>query len=86
MTTLQITLPPELAARLDERIASGAAEDAVAVVRDGLAALEAEDARRLAAIRAKVERAMSDPRPSSEAADVFARVERALASRLMRHE
>ena len=78
MSSHQITLPPDVAAKLDERIANGA-EDAVAVVRDGLAALDAEDLRRLSAVREKVARALSDPRPLAEADEVFARVGRALA-------
>lgn len=69
-----INLPPDLAARIEDRVASGAAYDAVDVVRAGLAALEAEDARKLAAIRAKLKRSIDDPRPSVPGEEAFARV------------
>lgn len=78
--TTELRLPPDLAAKLDERVASGAAASAVDVVRDGLAALEAEDARRLQALRDKVARAMADPRPSAPADVAFDRVEAMLAA------
>lgn len=68
-----VTLPPDLAAKVDARIASGAADDAVDVVRAGIEALEAADAAKLGALRAKVARALTDPRPSAPADDVFDR-------------
>jgi Arc/MetJ-type ribon-helix-helix transcriptional regulator len=39
MASNLITLPPDLAAKVEERVASGASEDAVSVIREGLAAL-----------------------------------------------
>ena len=68
-----VTLPPDLAAKVDARIASGAADDAVDVVRAGIEALEAADAAKLDALRAKVARALADPRPSVPADEVFDR-------------
>lgn len=68
-----VTLPPDLAAKVDARIASGAAGDAVDVVRAGIEALEAADAAKLDALRAKVARALADPRPSAPADEVFDR-------------
>lgn len=70
-----LSLPPDLAAKVQERIDSGAAADAVEVVRAGIEALEAAEAVKLEAIRAKVARALADPRPSVPADDVFERAE-----------
>lgn len=75
-----LTLPPDLAAKVQAHIDSGAAADAVEVVRAGLHALEAAEAAKLDAVREKVARALSDPRPSSPANDVFARVEALIAA------
>ena len=75
-----LTLPSDLAAKVQARIESGAESDAVDVVRAGIAALEAEDARRLVAIREKVARSLADPRPSVPAEDVFDRVDALLAA------
>ncbi len=76
--TSSIKLPPDLAARIEERIASGGAPDAAAVVRAGLESLDADDARKLAIVREKIEAALADPRPSSPADEVFDRLEAAL--------
>lgn len=74
-----LTLPPDLAAKVQARIDSGAAGDAIDVVRAGLDALEAaEDGAKLEAVRSKIARALADPKPSVPAADVFARVEAVL--------
>jgi antitoxin ParD1/3/4 len=73
--TKTIDLPADLAAKVEERVASGAAKNPADVVRAGLEALEAEDARKLEALRAKVGRALSDPRPSRPADEVFDDVE-----------
>jgi len=76
-----ITLPPDLAAKVQAHIDSGAAADAVGVVRAGMDALEAAEAAKLDALRAKVARALADPRPSTPMEDVFARVEGLIAPR-----
>lgn len=70
-----LTLPPDLAAKVQAHIDSGAAADAVEVVRAGLDALEAAEAAKLENVRAKITHALSDPRASEPADDVFARVE-----------
>ncbi|QGZ96417.1 ribbon-helix-helix domain-containing protein [Terricaulis silvestris] len=70
-----LTLPPDLAAKVQAHIDSGAATDPIEVVRAGLDALEAAEAAKLDAVRAKLARAMNDPRPSAPADDVFSRVE-----------
>ena len=73
-----VILPPDLAAKVKQRIDSGAAADAVEVVRAGLEALDAAEEAKLAAARAKIERALADPRPSIPADEAFDRVERLL--------
>ncbi|MFT3726227.1 MAG: type II toxin-antitoxin system ParD family antitoxin [Terricaulis sp.] len=70
-----ITLPPDLAAKVEERVAAGDAHDAVEVIRAGLAALEAEEARKFDELRAKIDRTIADPRPSIPADEVFAEIE-----------
>jgi antitoxin ParD1/3/4 len=70
-----VTLPPDLAAKVDERVSSGAATDVVDVIRAGLAALDAEDSRRFDTLRAKIERSISDPRASIPAEEVFGEVQ-----------
>jgi antitoxin ParD1/3/4 len=75
MASTDLSLPLDLAEKLEARVASGAAADVVEVVREGLAALEAEDARRFQAIREKVARAMADPRPSIDIDEAFDSVE-----------
>jgi antitoxin ParD1/3/4 len=78
-TTVQ--LPPDLAAKIQERIAAGEGADAADVVRAGLESLEAEDARRMAAVKEKIAAALADVRPSAPADEVFDRLE-ALLSKL----
>ena len=70
-----LTLPPDLAAKVQSHIDSGAAADPIGVVRASLQALEAAEAAKLAAVRAKIARALDDPRPSVPAEQVFRRVE-----------
>jgi Arc/MetJ-type ribon-helix-helix transcriptional regulator len=80
MATRELTLPPDVAAQLDARVASGEATDVIDVMRAALAALEAQDARKLEDVRAKIARSVSDPRPSVAAGTVFDRVEEMLDS------
>ena len=75
-----ISLPPDLQAKIDARIESGAAADAIDVVRAGLEALERSDVEKLEAVRAKIKRAIEDPRPSAPADEVFDRIEAAIIS------
>lgn len=70
-----LTLPPDLAAKVQAHIDSGAASDPVEVLRTGLEALEAAEAAQLEDIRAKIARALADTRPSVDADAVFSRVE-----------
>lgn len=76
----KIVLPPDLDAKVETRIASGVAASAVDVIRAGLEALDAADAAKLDAIRAKVARSIADPRPSKTDAEVFDRVEAAISA------
>lgn len=69
-----LTLSEDLAAELEARVAKGAASSTEDLVRAGLQALDAEDARRLEAVRAKLKQAIDDPRPSLPAKEVFERV------------
>lgn len=80
MSTKELSLPLDLAAKLDARVADGEAESPVEIVRAALAALEAEETRKLEAVRAKIARSLADPRPSLPAENVFDRVDRLLDS------
>ena len=66
---------------LDKQLASGEYASASEVVRAGLKALEREHAARTEWMRAKVEEALSDPRPVIHVEDVFARLERQIRTR-----
>lgn len=70
-----LILPPDLAAKLQAHIDAGGASDPVEVVRAGLDALEAAEAAKLEAVRAKIARSLADSRPSIAADDAFGRVE-----------
>ena len=80
MATKELTLPSDLAAQLDARVANGEADCAVDVVRAALAALEAEETRKLEAVRAKIARSLADPRPPVAADAVFERIDQMLES------
>lgn len=73
-----IELPPDLAAKLKARVDSGESTDVIETLREALDALEAQDAAKLATVRAKVARSLNDPRPSIPADEVFDRVEAAV--------
>lgn len=70
-----IELPPDLAAKLKARVDSGESTDVIETLRE---ALGAQDAAKLATVRAKVARSLNDPRPSIPADEVFDRVEAAV--------
>ena len=70
-----LDLPPDLAAKVQERIDNGEGASAEDVLRAGMAALDAEDARKFEALKAKIARALADPRPSVPADEAFDRVE-----------
>ena len=81
MGTKELKLPADLVAKLDDRVAKGEAQNAVEVVRHALAALEAaDDTKKLDAVRAKISRSLSDPRPSIPAGVVFDRLDQLLDS------
>jgi Arc/MetJ-type ribon-helix-helix transcriptional regulator len=75
-----IELPPDLAARIEARVASGASSDPVEAIREGLEALESEDVRRLDTIRQRIAAALADPAPSVSADEAFDRVANYLKS------
>jgi antitoxin ParD1/3/4 len=80
MSTKELTLPADLAALIEARVASGAGDTEVDVLRAALAALEAEDARKLQSVREKIARSLADPRPSIPANTVFDNVDKLLDS------
>ncbi|HEX2018181.1 MAG TPA: type II toxin-antitoxin system ParD family antitoxin [Aurantimonas sp.] len=63
-------------ASLDAHLESGDFADASDVVRAGLRALDRETAARDAVMKAEIEEALGDPRPSRPASDVFDRLRR----------
>lgn len=80
MAMKELTLPPDVAAQLDARVANGEAENAIDIVRAALAALEAQEARKLKSVRAKIARSLADPRPPVPADAVFDRIDQMLES------
>ena len=70
---ISITLGPQQAS-LDARLKSGEYASASEVLRSALRALDREDAAFDEFLRAKVDAALKDPRPSVPAADVFGRL------------
>lgn len=72
----------DLAEKVEERVRSGEYESASDVVRAGLEALEREEREFDAVLKAKVEEALADPRPSIPAAEVFAELRALHASRV----
>jgi Arc/MetJ-type ribon-helix-helix transcriptional regulator len=75
-----LVLPPDLTAKLNARIESGAASDEIDALRSAFEALEQADAAKLEAVRAKIGRALDDPRPSVAADVAFDRVEVVMAA------
>ena len=69
-----ITLSPELAQAVDDVVAAGEYASASEVLRSALRALDREDVAFDEFLRAKVEAALKDSRPSVPAADVFRRL------------
>jgi len=78
---ISVTLGPQQAS-LKTRLKSGEYASASEVLRSALRALDREDAAFDAFLRAKVEAALKDPRPSVPAADVFKRLRSRHARRL----
>ena len=73
--TQTVTLPPDLAEKVRERIESGEGVDAIDVVCAGLEALDANDMAKLDAVRAKIAKSLADPRPSAPVDEVFDRID-----------
>ena len=70
---ISVTLGPQQAS-LDARLKSGEYGSASEVIRTALRALDRQDAALDEYLRANVQAAMKDPRPSVPAADVFKRL------------
>jgi antitoxin ParD1/3/4 len=79
-TTLTVTLG-DLAEKVEERVRSGEYDSPSDVVRAGLEALAREERAFEAELKAKVEKALADPRPSIPATEVFARLRARLDER-----
>jgi antitoxin ParD1/3/4 len=75
---LSITLPPEMAQMIRDKVSSGSYSSNSEVIRDALRLLQEKDflkVQKLAALREKVERSINDDRPSIDGDDAFARLE-----------
>lgn len=74
---LSITLPRDMAEMIRGKVQAGAYASNSEVIREALRLLQEQDelrAQKLAWMREKIDRSLADPRPSSEADDVFARL------------
>ena len=71
---------------VDRQVEDGRYASASEVVRAGLRALEREEGALTAWMKAKVEEALNDPRPSIPAEEVFARLRARNAARLRQEE
>lgn len=69
-------------ASLDAKLSSGKYELASEVIRAALRALDREEEAIDAILRAKITKALADPRPGIPAEEVFDRLERKYADRL----
>jgi antitoxin ParD1/3/4 len=67
---------------LDARLASGRYDSASEVMRAALRALDREDEALNAVMKARIQEALDDPRPSIPADEVFERLERKQAERI----
>lgn len=74
---LSITLPRDMAEMIRGKVQAGAYASNSEVIREALRLLQEQDglkAQKLAWMREKIDCSLADPRPSSEADDVFARL------------
>jgi len=75
---ISITLPPDMLRDIRRAVAAGDYASTSEALRDavrGWLRLRSEDAERLAALRARVQRSLADPRPSLAEADVATRLD-----------
>jgi len=75
---LSITLSAEMARMVRDKVVSGAYSSNSEVIRDALRLLQEQDllkARKLAALKEKIERSLNGGGPSLEEEDVFADLE-----------
>gem|GEM_PF-446411 len=75
---ISVTLGP-LAQRAEARVKSGSYSSISEVVREGLRALDREEAVFDAILKAKVEEALADPRPDIPAEEAFAQMDAFIA-------
>lgn len=83
---LSITLPPELAKMVRDKVESGTYSSNSEVIREALRLLQAQEifqAEKLAALKKKVERSIKSGGPSLDAQEVFKRLEKR-SSRLVK--
>ena len=76
---LSITLPRDMAEMIRGRVQAGAYASNSEVIREALRRLQEQEALRaqkLAWLQEKIERSLADPRPSVEADEVWARLEK----------
>jgi antitoxin ParD1/3/4 len=74
---ISITLPPDMLRLLREAVAAGEYASTSEALRDAVRAWQRqrlEDAERLAALRARAEAALADPRPSLSEAELDTRL------------
>jgi antitoxin ParD1/3/4 len=74
---ISITLPPDMLRAVREAVTAGHYASTSEALRDAVRLWQrqrTEDAERLAALRARVQRSLADPRPSLSEAEVAARI------------
>jgi antitoxin ParD1/3/4 len=75
---LSITLPRDMAQMVRGKVELGACASNSEVIREALRLMQERDgdrAHKLAWLREKIDRSLTDPRPSVDADEVFARLE-----------
>ena len=82
---ISITITPAMKRVLEERVASGQFASASELMREAFRTWKQqqdEHEERLASIRARIDRSMNDPKPSSPAEEVFDRLKKMHAKNL----
>ena len=82
---ISVELPADMVRLIRERVSSGAYASMSEVVREAVRLWQAhgrEQDERLADIKARIQRSLSDPRPSAPMDEVFDRIERLHAERV----